>query len=170
MRRPVIDSGNSQRSCLPSDQLAAFGPHQPREGLGQRFGAAAAVPTIATVSPGLVWSDTRSSSRAPLSSASDRLTAPSGVGRSGRLLGRRCVWIFGSMMRVDSELLDHLRVFDLHVLARLIPVDQFLDRPGQILVGGDDRDQLADVELALQRQIAADRDRTGTASPGRGSC
>ena len=61
-------------------------------------------------------------------------------------------------------------IFDLNVLARLIPVDQFLHRPWQVLVGGDDGDQLADVEAALERQIAADRDRTGTASSARGNC
>ena len=41
--------------------------------------------------------------------------------------------------------------------ALLVPVDQLLDRRRQVLVGGDHRDQLADVEPALERQIAADR-------------
>jgi hypothetical protein len=57
-----------------------------------------------------------------------------------------------------GELLDHLIVFDLHVLALLVPVDQFLDRRGQILVGADDGKQRADVELALEGEIAADHE------------
>ena len=47
--------------------------------------------------------------------------------------------------------------FDLHVEALLIPVDQVLQRRGQLLVGGDDRDELADVEPAGDREIAADQ-------------
>ena len=58
---------------------------------------------------------------------------------------------------VRRELLDHLLVLDLHVLALLLPVDQLLDRARQVLVGVDHSDQRADVELALQREIAADQ-------------
>ena len=53
------------------------------------------------------------------------------------------------------ELLDHLVVLDLHVGPALLPVDQLLDRARQVLVGGDHRDQGADVEPAGQRQKAA---------------
>src|SRR5262249_23697053 len=43
-----------------------------------------------------------------------------------------------------------------HVLARLIPVDQFLQWAGQILIGVDDRHELTDIEPALEGEIAAD--------------
>ena len=56
----------------------------------------------------------------------------------------------------DRELLDDLRVFHLHVEALLVPVDQVLQRAGQVLVGVDDGDQLADVEPAGDREKAAD--------------
>ncbi len=56
-----------------------------------------------------------------------------------------------------GELLDHLLVLDLDVEALLVPVDQLLHRRGQVLVGGDHRDQRADVELAGDHEIAADR-------------
>ena len=55
----------------------------------------------------------------------------------------------------DGEGLDDLRVLDLHVEALLIPVDQVLERRGQLLVGGDDGDELTDVEPAGDRQVAA---------------
>ncbi len=61
------------------------------------------------------------------------------------------------------ELLDHLVVLDLHVVAPLVPVDQLLDRAGQILVGGDHGDQSADVEMAENGQHAA----TGIEDEGR---
>src|SRR3546814_5152287 len=44
---------------------------------------------------------------------------------------------------------------DLHVEALLVPVDQLLDRRRQILVGGDDGNQRADVEAAGDREQAA---------------
>src|SRR3546814_3397233 len=53
------------------------------------------------------------------------------------------------------ELVDHLLVLDLHVEALLVPVDQLLDRRRQILVGGDDGNQRADVEAAGDREQAA---------------
>jgi hypothetical protein len=59
--------------------------------------------------------------------------------------------------RLDVELLVDLLILDLHVLAHLVPVDQFLQRPRQVLVGADHGNQLADVETTLQREIAADR-------------
>ena len=45
---------------------------------------------------------------------------------------------------VGAELLDDLLVFDLRVLLFEIPVEQFLDRASRSLVGGDDRDELAE--------------------------
>ena len=54
-----------------------------------------------------------------------------------------------------SEALDDLRVFHLDVEALLVPVDQVLERRGQVLVGGDDGDELPDVEPPGDRQIAA---------------
>ena len=50
------------------------------------------------------------------------------------------------------KLLDDLLVLDLHVEALLIPVDQLLQRRRQVLVGGDDGHELADVELAGDRE------------------
>ena len=55
------------------------------------------------------------------------------------------------------ELLGHLVVLDLHVEPLLVPVDQLLHRARQVLVGGDHRDQRADVEPAADRQQAAGR-------------
>ena len=56
---------------------------------------------------------------------------------------------------VHRELLDHLGVLDLHVQALLIPVDQLLDRAGQVLVGGNHRHQRADVQAPHDHQITA---------------
>ncbi len=58
---------------------------------------------------------------------------------------------------VDVELLDNLRIFHLHILAGLVPVDQFLQRSRQILVGIDDGNKLTDIETALQRKKTANR-------------
>jgi hypothetical protein len=58
---------------------------------------------------------------------------------------------------LGGELLDDLLVLDLDVEALLVPVDQLLHRRGQVLVGGDHRDQRADVELAGDHQVAANR-------------
>ena len=55
------------------------------------------------------------------------------------------------------EMLDDLVVLDLHVEALLVPVDQLLQRRRQLAIGGDHGDELADVEAAAQREIAADR-------------
>ena len=60
------------------------------------------------------------------------------------------------------ELVDHLLVLDLHVLALLVPVDQLLDRRGQVLVGEQHAHHRADIHLAGDREIAAhqvDRER-----------
>ena len=54
-------------------------------------------------------------------------------------------------------MLGDLIVFHLHVEALLIPVDQLLERRRQLAIGGDDGDELADVERAAQGEIAADR-------------
>ena len=56
---------------------------------------------------------------------------------------------------VGIELFDHLRVFDLNVQPFLIPVDQLPDRRRQILIGGNDGDQLTDVQIARDRQVPA---------------
>ena len=58
---------------------------------------------------------------------------------------------------LDRELLDHLGVLDLHVETLLVPVDQLLDRARQVLVGRDHGDQGADVQAALNHQVAADQ-------------
>ncbi len=55
------------------------------------------------------------------------------------------------------EVLDDLIVLDLHVEPLLVPVDQLLQRRRQLPIGGDDGDELADVEAAAKREIAADR-------------
>ena len=61
--------------------------------------------------------------------------------------------------RVDDlarlELVDHLLVLDLYVEAALVPVDELLDGPRQVLVGGDHRDQGADVEVTVKREQSA---------------
>ena len=73
--------------------LAAVRPGKARQGFGKRFGAAAGrARRCATLSPGLISSETRSRSVAPLSSISDRLTAASdplseGAGSSGQASG-----------------------------------------------------------------------------------
>ena len=54
-------------------------------------------------------------------------------------------------------MLDDLIVLHLHVEALLVPVDQLLQGRRQFAIGADDRDELADVEAAAQREIAADR-------------
>ena len=55
------------------------------------------------------------------------------------------------------ELVDHLLVLDLHVLTSLIPVDQFLDRRRQILVGEQDSHDGTDIHLAGNGEVAADQ-------------
>src|SRR3954451_22304163 len=55
------------------------------------------------------------------------------------------------------EVLDDLIVFDLDVEPLLVPVDQLLQRRRQLPIGGDDGDELADVEAAAKGQVAADR-------------
>ena len=55
------------------------------------------------------------------------------------------------------ELIHDLVVLNLDVLALQVPVDQLLDRAGQVFVGHDHGKQLTDVELAGDREIAADR-------------
>ena len=62
----------------------------------------------------------------------------------------------GRQHAIGLELLDHLLVLDLNVLQLLVPVQQFLDRSRQILVGRDHRDESADVETAGDREVAAD--------------
>ena len=54
-------------------------------------------------------------------------------------------------------MLRHLLVLHLHVEALLVPVDQLLQRRRQFAIGGDHGDELADVERAADREIAADR-------------
>src|SRR5207249_4511576 len=79
----------------------------------------------------------------------------SGIERSGALSIRRLkMWLHHA---VDSELLVDLRVFHVHVLTDLIPVDQILQGPGEVFIGGDHRDELPDIEAALYDLIAADR-------------
>src|SRR4029077_17905950 len=57
---------------------------------------------------------------------------------------------------IDVELLDDLLVFDRDVVALLIPIDQLLHGRGQVAIGRDDGDELADVEPSLERQIPTD--------------
>jgi hypothetical protein len=60
------------------------------------------------------------------------------------------------------ELVDHLLVLDLHVLALLVPVDQLLDRRRQVLVGQQHANHGADIHLAGDGEIAAQQvDREG---------
>src|SRR5690606_16996699 len=47
------------------------------------------------------------------------------------------------------------RVLHLNVETLIIPVDQFLYRSRQVLVGGDDRHELADVQTSADRENAA---------------
>ena len=54
-------------------------------------------------------------------------------------------------------MLHDLIVFDLHVESLLVPVDQLLQGRRQLPVGGDDGDELADIELPAQGEIAAHR-------------
>ena len=58
---------------------------------------------------------------------------------------------------LGREMLHDLIVFDLHVEALLVPVDQLLQGRRQLPVGGDDGDELADIELPAQGEIAAHR-------------
>ncbi len=76
---------------------------------------------------------------------------------SAQRLGLRCLGVLHPWLDHVRrlELLDHLVVFDLYVVTLLVPVDQLLDRAGQILIGGDHRHQGADIQLALYRQDAA---------------
>src|SRR6266851_4040399 len=55
------------------------------------------------------------------------------------------------------ELLDDLLVLDLGVLQELVEIEQLGPRRGEVLVGGEDGDQGAEREIALDHQIAADR-------------
>ena len=57
---------------------------------------------------------------------------------------------------LGQELLQHLLVLHLHVEALLVPVDQLLEGRRQVAIGRDHRDELADAELALQGEVAAD--------------
>ena len=54
---------------------------------------------------------------------------------------------------IGGELFDHLCVLDAGVHALLVPVDQFLDRTRQVLVGRDHRHQRANVEPPDDRQV-----------------
>ena len=56
-----------------------------------------------------------------------------------------------------GEMLGDLIVFHLNVETLLVPVDQLLQGRRQLAIGGDDGDELADVEGAAQGEIAADR-------------
>ncbi len=58
---------------------------------------------------------------------------------------------------LGGELLHHLVVLDLHVEPLLVPIDQLFQGRRQLTIGGDDGHQLPDVELAGERQVAADR-------------
>ena len=62
---------------------------------------------------------------------------------------------FGRHHAFRLELVDHLLVLDLHVLALLVPVDQLLDRRRQVLVGEQHADHGADVHLAGDGEVAA---------------
>ena len=55
------------------------------------------------------------------------------------------------------KVFHHCLVFHLHVGDELVIGQQFLPGPGQILVGGDHRQQRTDAEIALDDQIAADQ-------------
>ena len=70
-------------------------------------------------------------------------------------VGWRPHCLTGLPQAFHRELADDLLVLDRHVGPLLIPVDQLLDRRGQVTIGRDHRDELADVEGAGQRQIAA---------------
>ncbi|MFC6745746.1 hypothetical protein ACFQFG_13755 [Methylobacterium persicinum] len=50
----------------------------------------------------------------------------------------------------------HRFVFHLDVQALLVPVDEFLQRRREVAIGGQHRDELADIQLALQGEDAAD--------------
>ena len=60
--------------------------------------------------------------------------------------------------RFGRELLTDLAIFNLDILALLVPVDQLLDRAGQILVGRDHGHQLANVEAATNCEVAANEE------------
>ena len=55
------------------------------------------------------------------------------------------------------ELVDDLLVLDLDVLTLLVPVDQLLDRRGQVLVGQQHADHGADIHLPGDGEVAADQ-------------
>ena len=74
-----------------------------------------------------------------------------------RVVACRSVLLGSRQQPLRREVLDDLIVFDLDVEPLLVPVDQLLQRRRQLPIGGDDGDELADVEAAAQRQIAADR-------------
>ena len=57
------------------------------------------------------------------------------------------------------ELLDNLLVGDPGVFLDLVEVEQLLPRRSQILVGGKDRHQRAERQIALDDQIAADQEK-----------
>lgn len=72
--------------------------------------------------------------------------------------GRRALgFVLGRQEALRAEMRRHSLVLDLDVEALLVPVDQLLEGRRQVAVGGQDRHELADVELALQGEVAADR-------------
>ena len=114
-------------------------------------------PTAATASPGASRSVVGSSSVAPDSSRIDDVARRDLARRCAAAASASSFCSAGIEHVADGELLDDLRVLHLHVEALLVPVDQVLERRGQVLVGGDDGDELADVEAAGDREVAADQ-------------
>ena len=76
------------------------------------------------------------------------LISPAHVRRLGQIVWKKLA---------ARELGDHLLVLDRGIRAALFPVDQLLDWRRQIAIGGDRGDELAKVEGAAQREVAADR-------------
>ena len=157
MRRPVTESG-SVSIGRAVDQDAAGGGLDSRAKASARYSPPAPTgPTAATASP----RRQRDASSAS-SSVAPEFVADADAARGDLALDpRRRIRIELLQLRIehlaDGEALDDLRVFHLHVEALLVPVDQVLERRGQLLVGGDDGDELADVEPAGDREIAADQ-------------
>ena len=136
------------------DDFSSVRPHQPRQGRGQRLAAAAG---CADDCHRLARLDLQ---RRPVQQLDAAFVGDRKIDRRQRKLQSGDVArVDGLNARVDHvvdvELLEDLGIFYVDVLPRLIPVDQVLQRARQILVGGDDRDQLPDIESSLDHLIAA---------------
>ena len=158
MRRPITESG-SVSIGVPSSRMRPDAGSTSRAKASARYSPPAPTgPIAATASPRREAARVDdSSSVAPDSSRIDDAARGDLARRCAAASSASSFCSAGIEHLADRELLDDLRVLHLHVEALLVPVDQVLQRRGQLLVGGDDGDELADVEAAGDREVAADQ-------------